>query len=96
MTYSDLEFQLRVVHFALARDEEKTFLDYGVSGAKAERPGLGKALAHVRKKDTFGIWKLDRLGAFPELSVLRHFYGVGQACAQDCISLSTPKCLGHP
>src|SRR3954449_8521705 len=31
-------------------------------GAKAERPGLAQALAHVREGDTLVIWKLDRLG----------------------------------
>ena len=41
---------------------EKIFTDHGVSGAKTERPGLDKALGHVRKGDTLVIWKLDRLG----------------------------------
>ena len=41
---------------------KKIFSDHGVSGAKAERPGLDKALEHIRKKDTLVIWKLDRLG----------------------------------
>ncbi|MEL6159896.1 MAG: recombinase family protein [Cyanobacteria bacterium J06627_32] len=41
---------------------EKIFSDRGVSGAKAERPGLEKTLDHIRKKDTLVIWKLDRLG----------------------------------
>ena len=41
---------------------KKIFSDLGVSGAKAERPGLDQALEHIRKKDTLVIWKLDRLG----------------------------------
>lgn len=41
---------------------EKIFTDHGVSGAKAERPGLDKALDHISKRDTLVIWKLDRLG----------------------------------
>ena len=41
---------------------EKIFSDRGVSGAKAERPGLDKALNQIRKKDVLVIWKLDRLG----------------------------------
>src|SRR3954454_12675966 len=40
----------------------RLFEDRGVSGAKAERPGLAQALAHVREGDTLVIWKLDRLG----------------------------------
>ena len=41
---------------------KKIFSDRGVSGAKAERPELDKALEQIRKKDTLVIWKLDRLG----------------------------------
>ena len=32
------------------------------SGTKAERPGLGKALADVWPGDLLVVWKLDRLG----------------------------------
>jgi DNA invertase Pin-like site-specific DNA recombinase len=39
----------------------KLFTDTA-SGAKAERKGLGAALAYVRKGDTFVVWRLDRLG----------------------------------
>ena len=41
---------------------EKIFSDRGVSGAKAERPGLDKALDQIRESDILVIWKLDRLG----------------------------------
>ena len=41
---------------------KKIFSDRGVSGAKAARPGLEKALDQIRQKDTLVIWKLDRLG----------------------------------
>lgn len=40
----------------------RTFEDRGVSGAKAERPGLNDALAFLREGDTLVVWKLDRLG----------------------------------
>jgi len=33
-----------------------------VSGSRAERPGLAKALEALREADTLVVWKLDRLG----------------------------------
>ena len=39
---------------------EKTFTDV-ISGAKASRPGLDKALEQLRDGDTLVVWKLDRL-----------------------------------
>lgn len=32
------------------------------SGINKKRPGLDGAVSHLRKNDTFIIWKLDRLG----------------------------------
>ncbi len=40
---------------------EKIFEDK-VSGSRTNREGLEKALNFIRPKDTFVIWKLDRLG----------------------------------
>lgn len=40
---------------------EKIFRDR-VSGAKANRPGLAKALEYVRSGDSIVVWRLDRLG----------------------------------
>lgn len=40
----------------------RIFEDHGVSGAKARRPGLDKALACLRAGDVLVIYKLDRLG----------------------------------
>ncbi len=40
---------------------EKVFRDT-ISGAKTERPGLTKALEHVRSGDMLVVWRLDRLG----------------------------------
>jgi DNA invertase Pin-like site-specific DNA recombinase len=40
---------------------EKWFLDK-ITGTKAERKGLGEALAYLRPGDTLVVWKLDRAG----------------------------------
>jgi len=40
---------------------EKLFTDKA-GGARAARPGLDQALAHLRKGDSLVVWKLDRLG----------------------------------
>ena len=40
---------------------ERLFQDIA-SGAKAERPGLAKALEQLRAGDTLVVWRLDRLG----------------------------------
>ncbi len=40
---------------------EKVFRDT-ISGTKTERPGLTKALDHVRNGDMLVVWRLDRLG----------------------------------
>ena len=38
------------------------FSDHGISGSKASRPELDRALAHLQKGDTLVVYKLDRLG----------------------------------
>ena len=43
-------------------DTRHLFEDHGVSGAKAERPGLTKCLDSLRTGDTLVVAKLDRLG----------------------------------
>lgn len=54
-------------NLALQRDAlhaagcEEIFEDHA-SGAKADRPGLAKALGHIRSGETLVVWKLDRLG----------------------------------
>lgn len=40
---------------------QKVFEDK-VSGTRADRPGLAKALEMLREGDTLVVWKLDRLG----------------------------------
>ena len=58
---------------------ETVFDDHGVSGAKAKRPGLDKALAHLRAGDVLVIYKLDRLGRSVEhlALLLREFHERG-------------------
>ena len=54
-------------HLDLQRDAlgkagvDKLFEDI-ISGSRAERPGLAKAIEHLRDGDTLVVWKLDRLG----------------------------------
>ncbi|NKC16686.1 MAG: helix-turn-helix domain-containing protein [Gammaproteobacteria bacterium] len=40
---------------------ERVFTD-GMSGARADRPGLSEALDFAREGDVIAIWRLDRLG----------------------------------
>ncbi len=43
-------------------DARHLFVDHGVSGAKARRPGLDACLDRLREGDTLVVAKLDRLG----------------------------------
>lgn len=64
-----------------------------MSGAKAERPGLDKALDQLRKDDVLVIWKLDRLGRSLShlLSIIEDLKqkGVDFASVQDGFDTST-------
>lgn len=40
----------------------RVYSDHGVSGAEANRDGLGQALAALGPGDVLVVWKLDRLG----------------------------------
>src|ERR1700722_5695243 len=42
-------------------DEPNLYEDHA-SGGRADRAGLAKALAFLRRDDCLGVWKLDRLG----------------------------------
>jgi len=47
---------------ALEKAECKKIYEDQTSGIRENRPGLCKALEHLREGDTFVVWKLDRLG----------------------------------
>ena len=55
-----------------------------ISGARAERPVLQQALAHLRAGDVLMIWKLDRLGRS-----LRHLIEVVSDLAQRGIGFKS-------
>ncbi len=72
----------------------RIFEDRGVSGARAERPGLGQALAYVRDGDVLVVWKLDRLGrSLPHLietvTALER-RGAGLRSLTEAIDTTTP------
>ncbi|MBM4208063.1 MAG: recombinase family protein [Gammaproteobacteria bacterium] len=47
---------------ALTKAGCKKIFDDKISGSRADRPGLAKALEMLREDDTLVVWKLDRLG----------------------------------
>ncbi len=55
----NVALQLDALHVA---GVDRVFEDHGISGSKAERPGLREALAFLRDGDALVVWKLDRLG----------------------------------
>lgn len=55
--------KLRMQLDALAAAQcDRVFKDHGVSGGKASRPGLDKALKTLKRGDALLVLKLDRLG----------------------------------
>ena len=56
----DQNFELQLE--ALTKAGCQKVFDDKVSGSRAERPGLEKALEMLREGDTLVVWKLDRLG----------------------------------
>ena len=67
--------------------------DDKVSGAKAERPGLDKALEQLRDGDTLVVWRLDRLGRSLKDLIARaeelKEMGVGLKSLHECIDTTS-------
>lgn len=59
---STFEQNLQMQRDALLKAECQKVFEDKISGARAERPGLEKALDVLREGDTLVVWKLDRLG----------------------------------
>ncbi|HCM1915266.1 TPA: recombinase family protein [Salmonella enterica subsp. salamae serovar 28:r:e,n,z15] len=79
---------------ALIRAECDQIFDDRMSGAKAQRPGLKRALKALKKGDTLVVWKLDRLGRSVKNLVMLiselHERGVHFQSLTDSIDTSTP------
>src|SRR5690349_2281112 len=58
-TEQNLDLQLDALRKAGCTDA--TIFTDKITGTKQERPGLMKALSHLRPGDTFVVWRLDRL-----------------------------------
>ena len=73
---------------------QKVF-DDKMSGSRAQRPGLTKALETLREGDTLVVWKLDRLGRsvknLVDLVGDLHGQGVQFRSLTDAIDTGTPS-----
>jgi len=73
---------------------QKIFEDK-VSGSRAERPGLDRALEMLRDDDTLVVWKLDRLGRsvkqLVDLVGDLHKQGIQFKSLTDAIDTATPS-----
>ena len=73
---------------------ERIFNDK-ISGSRAERPGLTKALEMLREGDTLVVWKLDRLGRsvknLVDLVGELHQQGIQFKSLTDAIDTGTPS-----
>ncbi|MCL2876530.1 MAG: recombinase family protein [Betaproteobacteria bacterium] len=73
---------------------ERIFEDK-VSGSRAERPGLTKAMEMLREGDAFVVWKLDRLGRsvkqLVDLVGTLQQQGIQFKSLTDSIDTSTPS-----
>ncbi|EAT8443962.1 recombinase family protein [Salmonella enterica] len=79
---------------ALVCAECEQIFDDKMSGTKANRPGLKRALKRLQKGDTLVVWKLDRLGRSVKNLVALiselHERGIHFQSLTDSIDTSTP------
>ena len=87
----NLDFQID----ALTKAGCHRLFDDKVSGSRAERPGLAKALDMLREGDTLVVWKLDRLGRsvknLVDLVGQLHQQSVQFKSLTDAIDTGTPS-----
>ena len=87
----NLDLQLE----ALTKAGCKKVFDDKISGSRAERPGLTKALEMLREGDALVVWKLDRLGRsvknLVDLISELHRQGVQFKSLTDAIDTGTPS-----
>jgi DNA invertase Pin-like site-specific DNA recombinase len=73
----------------------KKIFDDKISGSRAERPGLEKAMEMLREGDTLVVWKLDRLGRsvknLVDLVGELQKQGIQFKSLTDAIDTSTPS-----
>ena len=80
---------------ALTKAGCKRIFNDKISGSRAERPGLTKALEMLREGDTLIVWKLDRLGRsvknLVDLVGELHKQGIQFKRLTDAIDTGTPS-----
>ncbi len=80
---------------ALIKAGCKKVFDDKMSGSRAQRPGLERALETLREGDTLVVWKLDRLGRsvknLVDLVSDLHKQGVQFMSLTDAIDTGTPS-----
>ena len=92
---STLDQNLDLQMQALTKADCKKIFEDKVSGTRADRPGLAKALEMLREGDTLVVWKLDRLGrSVKQLVGLvseLHKQGIQFKSLTDSIDTGTPS-----
>ena len=84
---------LSLQHDALVQAGCERIFNDKVSGAKAVRPGLARALEQLRRGDTLVVWRLDRLGRSLKDLIAQAEYlnemGVGLKSLQESIDTTS-------